>query len=51
MRAQDTLALARTSGTAYTEALILTGNTIERRFLASRLDELGPGGATVRPGA
>jgi RNA polymerase sigma factor (sigma-70 family) len=31
--------------TAYTEALMLTGNTVERRFLASRLDELGPGKA------
>ncbi len=31
--------------TAYTEALMLTGNTVERRFLASRLDELGPGPA------
>jgi RNA polymerase sigma factor (sigma-70 family) len=32
--------------TAYTEALMLTDNTVERRFLASRLDDLGPGQAT-----
>jgi RNA polymerase sigma factor (sigma-70 family) len=31
--------------TAYTEALMLTENTVERQFLASRLDELGPGQA------
>jgi RNA polymerase sigma factor (sigma-70 family) len=35
--------------TAYTEALMLTGNAVERRFLASRLDELGPGDATTSP--
>ena len=35
--------------TAYTEALMLTGNTVERQFLASRLDELPPGDATTPP--
>ena len=30
---------------AYTEALMLTENTVERQFLASRLAELGPGQA------
>jgi RNA polymerase sigma factor (sigma-70 family) len=32
--------------TAYTEALMLTENAAERRFLSSRIDELGPGPAT-----
>jgi len=43
--------LGRTSEarTAYTEALILTSNTVERRFLASRLGELGPEDATAAP--
>jgi RNA polymerase sigma factor (sigma-70 family) len=43
--------LGRTSEarTAYTEALILTSNTVERRFLASRLDELGSEDATAAP--
>jgi predicted RNA polymerase sigma factor len=35
--------------TAYTEALVLTSNTVERRFLASRLDELDPEDATATP--
>lgn len=39
--------LGRTSeaATAYTEALMLTENTVERRFLTSRLGELGSGHA------
>lgn len=34
--------------TACTEALLLTGNTVEQRFLAFRLDDLGPGPASCR---
>ena len=50
-RADFLLRLGRTSeaATAYTEALLLTENTVERQFLASRLDELGPGQATGSP--
>jgi RNA polymerase sigma factor (sigma-70 family) len=36
--------------TAYAEALILTSNAVERRFLESRLDELGSDGATDAAG-